>query len=267
METIPLNTTKMLGYHEDGVGWMVFNNPERLNAISIEMNEAIPVILGAFAENPDVRVVVMTGAGERAFVSGADISEFDAHRAAPEAIKRFDAISARAAASYQATGKPIIAMIRGFALGGGLNTAVKADLRVASEDAQFGIPAARLGLGYDYKSVKTIVDLVGPAYARELLITGARFDAATALRMGLVNRVVPAAELESTVKELAVSIAQNAPLTIKALRAAVDEALKDAKDRDLASVEKLVADCFTSEDYLEGRTAFREKRKPVFQGR
>ncbi len=264
---VPLKTDKMIGYKEDGVGWMVFNNPERRNAIGLEMQLAIPEILGSFARDPEVRVVVMTGAGDKSFVSGADISEFESRRATPEQIEEFNKIGARASASYAELGKPLIAMIRGFCLGGGLVTAMKADLRIASEDSQFGVPAARLGVGYGYAQVKAMVELIGAANTREVLLTGARFDAQTALRMGLVNRVVPGDCLEDEVKELAATIADNAPLTIKAVRAAIDEAIKDKADRDLGRVEQLVADCFASEDYKEGRTAFMEKRRPVFRGR
>src|SRR6266545_5023861 len=181
----------MIGYKEDGVGWMVFNNPERRNAISLDMQEAIPEILGSFAADPQVRVVVMKGAGERAFVSGADISEFDSRRATPEQIEGYAAVGRRSTEAYRQLGKPLIAMIRGFCVGGGMLTALRADLLVASEDAQFGVPAVRLGLGYDYPQVKTLVDRIGPSHTRRILLVGDRVDAATALRMGLVNEMVP----------------------------------------------------------------------------
>lgn len=262
-----LNTDKMIARTEDGVGWMIFNNPARHNALAIEMQEAIPVILGAFRDDPEVRVVVIAGAGDKAFVSGADISEFEAHRSSPETIREFDRIGARAAAAYRELGKPIIAMIRGFAMGGGLMTAMNADIRIASEDAQFGIPAARLGLGYGFGGVKGLVDLVGPANAREILLTGSRFSAADALRMGLVNRVVPAERLAAETREVAATIAGNAPLTVHALRVCVEEALKEKADRDYGRMERLVAECFASDDYVEGRRAFMEKRRPAFKGR
>jgi enoyl-CoA hydratase/carnithine racemase len=262
-----LNTKKMIARVEDGVGWMIFNNPERHNAMSIEMNLAIPTILGAFNEDPAVRVVVMTGAGEKAFVSGADISEFEAQRSSPETIAEFDRIGERAGEAYRDLQKPLIAMIRGFCMGGGLMTAMRADIRIASDDSQFGIPAARLGLGYGFGGVKGLVDLVGPAYAREILFTGGRFAAQDALRMGLVNRVVPVAELEGTVRDVASTIAANAPLTVNTLRVAVNETMRDPAKRDLATVERLVEECFASEDYKEGRRAFMEKREPQFVGR
>ena len=262
-----LSTDKMIARREGAIAWMIFNNPQRRNALSMEMQEAIPQILGEFARDGAVRIVVMAGAGDRAFVSGADISEFQERRSSPEAIKAYDRLMAEAAASYAALGKPLIAMIRGSCMGGGMLTAMQADLRIASEDAYFGVPAARLGLGYGLAGVKALIDLVGPAHTREILLTGRRFDAADALRMGLIDRVVPAAELEATVRDLASTIADNAPLTINLIRVAIREALKEKADRDYALIERLVADCFASDDYREGQRAFLEKRKPVFQGR
>ena len=262
-----LKTDKMLAEVEDGIGWMTFNHPERRNALKMEMTAAIPEILVGFAADDAVRVLVMKGAGDRAFVSGADISEFEERRSSPETIAEFDAAGARMAAAFAGFPKPIVAMIRGFAMGGGLMMAMRADIRIAADDAQFGIPAARLGLGYGYQGVQNLVQLVGHAYAREILLTGGRFDAESALRMGLVNRVVSVERLEPEAREVAGAIAENAPLTIAALRASVGEALKSPADRDLEHIAALVADCFASEDYIEGRRAFMEKRRPRFVGR
>ena len=267
MKQIELQTEKMLAWSDEGIGWMVFNNPERLNAMGVEMNAAIPTILHAFRDDPDVRVVVMKGAGERAFVSGADISEFEAQRSNPETIKKYDEIGAAAGRAYGELDKPLIAMIRGYCMGGGLLTALRADLRIASDDSQFGVPAARLGLGYGYGGVKTLTDLVGRAAAQEILITGKRFPADDAARWGLVNRLTSVEELEPTVLELAAAIAANAPLTIRAIRYAIDQLAKDPEQRDLARLEEMIAACFGSNDYKEGRTAFMEKRRPQFTGR
>ncbi len=267
MKRVDLETEKMLAWSEDGIGWMVFNNPERLNAMGVEMNAAIPTILHTFRDDPEVRVVVMKGAGERAFVSGADISEFESRRSDPETIRRYDEIGAAAGRAYGELDKPLIAMIRGFCMGGGLLTALRADLRIASDDSQFGVPAARLGLGYGYGGVKTLMDLAGRAATEEILITGKRFDAADAMRWGLVNRVTSAAGLESAVLELAAAVASNAPLTIRAIRYAIGQVVKDPEARDLGVLEGLIAECFASEDYREGRRAFMEKRRPEFRGR
>ena len=262
-----LETDKMLARKDGPIGWMIYNNPARHNAMSLEMQEGIVQILESFRTDPEVRVVVIRGAGEQAFVSGADISEFESRRATAATRRRYDEAGARAGAAMSRLEVPLIAMIHGFCLGGGLATAMRADLRIASEDAVFGIPAARLGLGYGFGGVKGLVDLVGPAFAAEILLSARRFSANEALDMGLLNRVVPNDELEKTVRELALQIASNAPLTVRAAKAAIREAMKDREKRDLERVERLVRDCFESEDYVEGRRAFMEKRTPEFRGR
>lgn len=262
-----LDTDKMIAEKDGPIGWMIYNNPARHNAMSLEMQQAIPVILEDFRNDPEVRVVVLRGAGDRAFVSGADISEFESKRSTAEARRHYDEAGGRAGAALARLEVPIIAMVRGFCMGGGLATAMRADLRIASEDAVFGIPAARLGLGYGFGGVKGLVDLVGPAYASEILLSARRFSAQEALEMGLLNRVVPVEQLEKSVRELALQIASNAPLTVRASKAAIREAMKDREKRDLERVERLVRECFESEDYVEGRTAFMEKRRPVFRGR
>ena len=261
-----LKTDKMIARKEGGAGWMIFNNPAKRNALSMEMQEAIPVILNDFRDDPEVRVVVMAGAGDKAFVSGADISEFEKRRSDPESIEEFNHIGAEANRAYAELGKPLIAMIRGFCMGGGLLTALQADIRVAAEDGVFGIPAARLGLGYGFGGTQKLVDTVGAAAAREILFTGGRFPSADALRWGLVNRVVPVEELESTVTGMADAIADNAPLTVNLLRASIVEGTKEPEERDLDTIEQMVEACFASEDYIEGRRAFMEKRRPQFRG-
>jgi enoyl-CoA hydratase len=211
-------------------------------------------------------VVVVTGAGDKAFASGADISEFGEQRTSPEARAEFNRAQAAAAAAWAGVGKPVIAMIRGFCMGGGLLTALQADIRIASEDSQFGIPAARLGLGYGFDGVTALNDLVGPAWTAEILFSARRFSATEALRMGLVNRVVPAGTLRETVQELADGIVRNAPLTVAAAKSAIRAATQPADRRDLAKVETMVEACFRSQDYLEGQRAFAEKRPPAFTG-
>ena len=261
-----LDTDKMIARTEGQVGWMIYNNPDTHNAISMGMQEAIPVILDAYQADDAVRVVVMRGAGDRSFVSGADISEFESKRSSPEARKLFDEAGALTAAAFARLEKPLIAMINGYCIGGGLATAMQADIRIASDDAQFGIPAARLGLGYGFGGIRALVALVGPAYAAEILLTAQRFSAGEALEMGLVNRVVPKDTLEQTVVGMANSIAANAPLTNRASKFAIRQALRDPEKRDLETAARYVEDCFRSQDYVEGRTAFVEKRAPRFRG-
>jgi len=262
-----LNTDKMLADISDGIGWITFNNPERRNAISLEMWEALGAILEAFQDDPEVRVVVMKGAGDKAFVSGADISEFDSKRGNAEQKKQYGLASAKANRWLVQIDKPLIAMIQGYCIGGGLATALGADIRFATPDSKFGIPAAKLGLGYDYGGLCTLSSLVGPSRAKDIMFS-ARFMAADeALQMGLVNFLVPIEELEESVIAYASLIAGNAPLTVKAAKAAINEVVKDSQTRDLTHVEALVNQCFDSEDYKEGRRAFMKKRQPEFKGR
>ncbi len=262
-----LRTRKMLAEVMDGIGWITFNNPARRNAISLEMWEALGQILESFQHDGNVRVVVMKGAGDKAFVSGADISEFEEQRGNAEQKKRYGEVSAHANRWLARIDKPLVAMIQGYCIGGGLATALGADIRFATPDSTFGIPAARLGLGYDYPGLKTLCDLVGPSRAKDIMFTARFLTASEALAMGLINYVVPAGELEARVKDYAFGIAANAPLTVRAAKLAINEAMKDSGKRDLVSVNKMVDACFDSEDYREGRKAFMEKRKPEFLGR
>ncbi len=264
--TLELDTPFMLASVADGVGWMTFNNPDRHNALKMEMNRAVVDIVEHFAADDEVRVVVMQGAGDKAFVSGADISEFEANRSSPEARAEFDAVAAAAAAALDGLDKPLLAKIRGFCMGGGLATALRADIRIAADDGRFAIPAARLGLGYGFAGVKTLVDLVGSAMAAEILMSARRFSAAEARDMGLVNRVVSVDAIDETMDELARTIVDNAPLTLRAAKAAIVQAQRDPEQRDVEQVDRLVEACFASDDYIEGRRAFMEKRRPEFRG-
>jgi enoyl-CoA hydratase len=259
-------TDKLLARKEAGVGIVTFNNPERHNAVSLEMWEATTGALAKFAADDEVRVVVLTGAGGKAFVSGADISKFASERASIEATRAYDVKTAAAFNSIYDFPKPTIAMIRGYCIGGGVGLASCCDLRICSDNSTFAVPAAKLGLGYAYAGLKRLVDIVGQSFAKEIFYTARQFNAQEAYGMGLVNRVVPAAELEACVKSITDMICANAPLTIKAVKFTVGEILKDESKRDVARVEQMVEGCFASRDYTEGRTAFMEKRKPVFTG-
>ncbi len=261
-----LGTDKMIAEKADGIGWMTFNQPERRNAISHEMRVAILQILEDFENDDAVRVIVMTGAGDKAFVSGSDISKGEKGGATPRQLEEQGEVSEQMRQRYETVSKPLIAMIRGYCLGGGVATALQADLRIAAEDAQFGIPAARLGNAYNWDYTRKLVEIVGPARAKEILITAKRYSAAEALQMGLVHQIVPGAELEATVRALAASIVDNAPLSLRAAKVMVDEAAKDAGARDMAAVEAMRKLCLNSDDFREGRRAFMEKRKPVWTG-
>lgn len=261
-----LSTDKMIAQKEDRIGWIIFNNPSKRNAVSLEMWEALSVILRDFDQDDDIRVVVLRGAGEKAFVSGADISEFEKKRNSATSEEAYAKKAAQGTVMLYQLDKPVIAMIQGFCIGAGLAIALSADIRFATGDSKFGIPAARLGLGYGYNGTKVLSDLVGPSHAKDILFTARFLDADEALRIGLINRVVSRDDLESTVREYAELIANNAPLTVKTAKAVVRETRKDPHDRDLGKIAQMVDECFESKDYAEGRRAFMEKRKPKFTG-
>lgn len=264
---LTLSTEKILAEVEGGTGWLTFNNPARRNAMSMEMWQGVGDALEAFQNDPAVRVVVLRGAGGKAFVSGADISEFDQHRASAEQRVQYSEINSRGNRWLRQIDKPVVAMIEGFCIGGGLAIALTADVRIATPDSRFGIPAAKLGLGYDFGGLATLARLVGPSVARDILFSARFLPADEALRVGLINRIVPAGELEAEVRAYAALVAANAPLTVRAAKAALREWERDPDKRDLARIEAMVNACFDSEDYKEGRRAFAEKRPPQFQGR
>jgi len=261
-----LDTDKIIATSADGIGWLTFNQPEKRNAMSLEMWQGTADALDAFAADPEVRVVVMQGAGGKAFVSGADISQFETSRNNAQAAEEYARIASGARQRLKSLEKPLIAMIRGYCLGGGLAVAMSADFRIASEDSQFGIPAARMGLVYGYDGIKALVDLVGPGVAKQILYTGRRYPAADALRMGLVEEVVPAERLEATVRAYADEIAANAPLSIRGSKLIIRQITGRDSELDFAAMDALADEAFDSADYREGRTAFMEKRPPVFTG-
>jgi len=261
------STDKIIAKKEDHIGWLIFNNPKRRNAVSLEMWQAIPAVLDDFEADPDVRVVVLTGMGEKAFVAGADISEFEKSRDSAENVASYNQQAGLANQRLNELKKPTIAMIRGVCVGGGVGIAINCDLRFASEGARFGIPAAKLGLGYGHSGLKQLVDLVGPAFVKEIFFTARLFSANEAQAMGLENRVLPNEMLEESVREYCQAIAQNAPLTINAVKKIIAQIIDHDQPTDFDTCERLVQECFDSEDYIEGRRAFMEKRKPHFKGK
>jgi enoyl-CoA hydratase/carnithine racemase len=258
---------KILQSVTDGVGVITFNNPEKRNAMSLDMWEGLGHALSELRDDPDVRVVIMVGAGDKAFVSGADISQFEKTRHNAEASEEYSKKSAAQRALLADYPKPTIACIRGFCLGGGMQVAMLADIRIASENSQLGIPAAKLGIAYGYDGLKHLVSLVGPSWARLLMYTGMRIDAAEAGRIGLVDRVVPDTELWGATMEIARTISGNAPLAIQAAKITIAQVLKDPDKRDMDAIKAIGTACMDSEDFREGRQAFMEKRKPQFKGR
>jgi enoyl-CoA hydratase len=260
-------TSRVLHRADGAIGWVVLDNPGRHNAMSVAMWEGLPGAIDALEADPAVRAIVLRGAGDAAFVSGADISQFEAVRDSVEANERYEAIGDAGMARVAACTKPTIAMLRGWCLGGGVAIALNCDLRIADASLRFGIPAARLGIGYRWRGVKKLVDTVGAPNAREIFLTARRFDAQDALRMGFANRVVPRGELEAAVREECALLAANAPLTMAAVKLAIDEILSASPHLDAERMDAATRRVFASEDYAEGRRAFMDKRAPVFRGR
>ena len=259
MRVQPTSTEKLLAHVDGGIGWVTFNNPEKHNAMTGEMFAALSELTEAWEDDDEVRVVVARGAGERAFVSGADIGDFGS------GIK--NVASTRPRRRLLETSKPVIAMIHGYCIGGGLMVALGADIRVAADDAQFGVPAAKLGIAYPYDAVQHLVTLVGPEWTSRILLTAERIGAVDALRIGLISQVVPKVDLEAVVVALAGNIARLAPLSLHASKTSVRAAVRGSQSDDLDAVSAAAGACWTSEDFAEGRRAFAEKRPAAFRGR
>ena len=258
---------KILSRKQGSIGHLIFNNPEKRNAMSLDMSLAAADVMEDFLRDDNIRVIVLSGSGDKAFISGGDISKFEKDRATKEDVENYNKRSDRFRQLLKCSAKPTIAMIRGYCLGGGMATALNCDIRICTEDSSFGIPAAKLGIGYPSDRLGQLVELCGPSAAKDILFTGRRVPAPEALRLNIVNYMVAKDELEAFVQNYASTIGNNAPLSIIAAKRGIDEYVKDADKRDTALCDKVVKDCFGSQDYVEGRRAFMEKRKPNFTGR
>ncbi len=257
-----------LQIRRDGpIGTIVFSNVEKYNAMTADMWRALPVRIGELEDDASIRAIVLVGDGDKAFVSGADVSQFGAERTDPAAQQRYhEVVEAAYIAPTRAT-KPVIAQIRGICMGGGLGLAAACDIRICADDARFRMPAGRLGLGYSQTGVHRFVALLGVQNTCDIFFSARIFDAAEALRMGFVSRVVPAAQLDDAVRTLTAAIADNAPLTATATKATINAYLRNPADKDAADAQQAIDRCNASDDYREGVLAFAEKRKPQFNAR
>ncbi len=260
-------TDQLIVTKENGVGTILFNNQERRNALTFDMWEGLPVVLDDFMNDSNVRVIVVGGAGGKAFCAGADISQFEKNRSSEDSVTIYNDAVKIASDALATSAKPTIARIEGFCIGGGLGVALCCDIRIANDLSSFAVPAAKLGLGYRADGLKRLVDVVGPSMAKEIFYTARQFTAAEALAMGLINRMMPRSMLNAYVDDYASMIAGNAPMTIFAAKTVIDELGKPESLRDNDLCDQVVDDCFASNDYKEGRAAFMEKRKPNFQGK
>ena len=258
---------KLITTRNGAVATILFSNPEKMNAMTYDMWRAVPETLASLDADRGVHAIVVAGEGERAFISGADISQFEKLRGTAEAQAEYGRAVEAAYLAPMNCSKPVIARIRGICIGGGLGFAAACDLRICSSDSVFRMPAARLGLGYSPSGVRRFMNVIGATNTIDIFMSARKFDAAEALRMGFVSRVVPNEKLEQAVAEYCEMVAENAPLTIAAAKFAVQQGMKDPAERDLDAAQRMVEVCFASADHKEGRVAFMEKRKPNFQGK
>ena len=261
-----MTNLKMILEIKEGVGYITFNNPEKHNAVSLEMWEQLGKMINELEKDKNIKVVVLKGAGGKSFVSGADISKFDKDRSTKVQVSNYNKKTSEIYARIENFPKPTIAMIEGYCIGGGLNLAVCCDIRICSEKSLFAMPAAKLSLGYPFTSIKRLFDIMKPGMSKHLMFSADKINSHEALSCGLIQKVVKDHELENFVNKYALRIANNAPLTLKAMKQIGIEVLKNSEERDLNLCEKLVSQCFDSDDYKEGRKAFMEKRKPIFKG-
>jgi enoyl-CoA hydratase len=258
---------KLIGRREGSVGHVIFNNPARHNAVSLEMWQTAAKVIEGFAKDPEIRVLVVTGNGGKAFVSGADISKFESERSSEDAAAKYNAASGAVYEALYNFGKPTIAKIRGYCIGGGMNVAACCDLRFCNDAAKFGIPAAQRALGYGFDPIRRASEIIGLSRTLEMIYTARQFNASEAYAMGLVNGVKADADLDQAVAEICTQIAGNAPLTIALAKAKAREISKPDSKRDFAKLAAMSKACFDSEDYKEATKSFMEKRKPVFKGK
>ena len=258
---------ELITRREGAIGRIIFSNTAKFNAVTFDMWQAVPKAFDAFEGDPEVRVIVLAGDGDSAFISGADISQFEKQRGTADAQAVYNAAIDLAHSAPARCAKPVIAKIRGICMGGGMGIAAACDLRFAAEDAVFCMPLARMGMAYTYVGFERMVNLMGPANTADIFLSARKFDAAEALRLGYVNRVIPVASFDAEVASYLKLICENAPLSLAATKRTIREICSDSDKRNLAAAQAMIDMCFASADYKEGRVAFVEKRVPKFKGK
>jgi enoyl-CoA hydratase/carnithine racemase len=259
-------TDKILVSRKGAALEITFNNPQKHNALSVDMWRAVPPLLKQAEMDPDVRIIVFCGSGSKAFVSGADISQFENERAAQEAVDRYEVMAEGALLGILGCEKPTLAAVSGFCFGAGVNVAAACDIRVAAKSSLFCVPAAKLGLGYRLTAMQNLIDVIGMAATKDILYTARRVGTMEALQMGLITAWAEDEAFGKLVEQYCTQIAENAPLTIRAAKRIARELTKPAAAADVHAAKRWITECFESMDYTEGRSAFMEKRKPVFRG-
>jgi enoyl-CoA hydratase/carnithine racemase len=263
-----MNNDQLIVVNEPPLVWLAINRPAARNALNLDVWRAIGDAVCRISNDPDSRVIMIRGAGDHAFISGADIAEFPSNRSDANAVAEYDRIAHGALKAIIGAPQPVVAMVNGICYGGGVLLSLVCDLRFAGDHARFSIPAAKLGLAYTMElGVERLVRIVGPTNAADILLSGRSLDAEEALRMGMLNRVVPRADLEKVTREYALTVAERAPLSLAAHKLEIQQTFKSAPERDLERIKEAASRCFNSEDYKEGIAAFLEKRKPRFHGR
>ncbi len=261
-ETIVTGAARLRAGISGHLACVTISYPERHNIIDLEGWLAFPDLMARLADNPDVRLIVLRGEGGRAFVAGADITQF-AEKFCGPVSSDYDAATVNAFDAVAQCPVPTLAAIEGYCIGGGLGLALACDLRLVRDDASFAIPAARLGLAYPASATERLRDTVGRARAKDILFTARRLDANEALAIGLVDYIASTADFETQLAQRVATICANAPLTLRAAKGVLERTL----DTDQAELDRKITACFSSADYEEGRQAFLEKRIPEFKGK
>ena len=258
---------KILQRRDGFIAHIIFNQPEKRNAVSLDMWITVNDAIKMLAKDKTVRVLILSGAGGKSFVAGADISKFDNERATKQSVLEYNNMTKKVYDGLANFPKPTIAQIDGFCIGGGVGLAASCDIRYCGTSSQFAIPAAKLGLGYEYEGINRLVKLIGPSFTKEIFYTARRFTAQEMVSMGFINRTIDDKDLSSHCLDVANLIASNAPLTIEATKFIANQCELEESEKNLDACDKKVMLCFESSDYIEGRKAFMEKRNPNFKGK